>query len=981
MKKLMLLLMILALPALALGQAQLTGRITGTVSDEDGAPVVGALVTIQSPAMQGERQLKTNESGEFLFALLRVGPYRLVVSAPNKKTMDFSFSLKLGQTVPLDVVMQAGKDITEEVTVYGTATALETTAGGENFSYDDSVEGLPIQNRDIEAVATYAPNISFGPTPGSLSVAGAPSFDTVVLLDGAEVSDPYFGGAPDLYLEDAVEEVQVLTTGVSARYGRFQGGVINAITKSGSNKFAGKLRVELDKESWDSKTPFGEDQSDDLNKVYQATVGGYVMKDRLWFFLGARNIPDSSGSHTTGFTGQSYTTTRSEDRWQVKIRGAVTPDHVVEYSHLDFSADTSDRAGLPAGNLSAANGQRSDPRTTNTISYQGVLSDNLFLDVLATQKNVQIQSGGDPNGSNPALWLNQFLVFNNHWWDFSDASVRDNETIGVNLTQVFSTEDWGDHTIEYGGQYVKSTTGGENRQSATGLNILTYDFSGGAFAVDQGGGDVLFNMYNLFAGDPGLIYRWEALPLGGDQEIKNTAAYVQDSWQYGKWRFDLGLRWEQYTGKGPFPTLDIDFNEVAPRLGATYNVTPDWQVQASWGKYISRFNDNVASNVTGVGGAPYVETIYTGPTQLGITATEMDAIIADRSLFGYVNNVNNPETPTSLLDPNASAPFAKDFNLSIRHALPGGSGSFTATFTNRKFEDLLDDFSGGQGFTTVADPFSSAEFDFDTTIWKNAGDAQREYRAITLAADYRPGYRWSVGGNWTWSETFGNYEGEGRNTPSSGSVIGDYPNVIPYDEAVPFGYLDEDIRHRVRAWGNYRFDFERAGNLAIGAIFAYQSGANWNKAATVDLGDFEDPTYISPPRSYTRFFDGRGQNHFNSSWRIDLSARYEVKIWKDLRGWLKLSALNVLDNDEVTSFRTSSAAVTNDAGQTVWRPLGNDPDAGYNTFTNGPLDPNAPTIYQCMESPSQDCSGFGQITSQGNYQAPRMFLLTIGLFF
>lgn len=954
-----------------LGQ-ELTGRVTGTVVDEAGNPIEGALVTVQSPNMQGERQMRTDAKGQFLFALLRVGPYRVTISAPNMEVKDISFQLGLGQTVPLDVVLEPGAERTEEVTVYGTATAMETTAGGENFSYDNKVEQLPITDRGIEAVATYAPNISFGPTAGTLSIAGAPSFDTIVLLDGAEVSDPYFGGAPELYLQDAVEEVQVMTTGVSARYGRFQGGVISAITKSGGNEFSGTVRMEIEKESWNSKTPYSrETQDDEMDETYQGTLGGYVLKDHLWFFGGTNQIPSESASSTTLFTGESYTTTAEEDRWQLKLRGALNPNHIVELSHLEYERDTTGRAGLPAGDLDAATGVRSDPRETYTLNYEGVLASNLFLNVIATQKEVSIASGGDPARGNPFYWANRFWFFNNHWWDKNDPSIRDNDTLSANLTHVISTQDWGDHTFEYGAQYVKSTTGGENRQSSTGYNLITFDLTGREFVqTDPETGELRFYVDNIFAGDPGLAYRWEALPLGGDQEIENTALYVQDSWTMGNWRFDLGMRYEMYDATGPFEGLDnFDFTQLAPRLAATYNITPLWQVQMSYGKYVSRFNDNVAGDVSGVGSAPMIETLYTGPpsSELGLlTYDEVDALIEDDDNWGFVTFLNDPQQPTTFLGDTFTAPYANDFNVSIKHAFKGGAGTVSLTYTKRGFEKLLDDFIGTNGTITATDPKGSgAEFVFDKAIWKNTNLAERDYQAFTLAFNYRPGFRWNVGGNWTFSETTGNYEGEGTNTPSSGSIIGNYPQLIPVDQAAPFGYLDEDIRHRGRAWGNYRFDFGRWGALVLGSTFTYQSGRAWNRTASAALPSLDEDQLdalgiVNPPRSYTRYYDGRGNNRFNDWWRLDLSGRYQIPVWSDISSWLKVSILNVLDNDELTSYQTSGETITNAAGQQVWSPTG----------TCGPGD-----------EPSEDCTGFGRIRNENDYQLPRTYLVTLGIQF
>jgi outer membrane receptor protein involved in Fe transport len=965
------LVLLVALPVLAFGQAQTTGRITGRVTDDQGAPVAGATVTINNTELQLERTTTTGPNGDFLFALLPVGPYSATVTGEGRQPQVLTFRLGVGETVPLNVQLAPGDVIAEEITVTGTATALETTSIGENFDYETEVEQLPITDRSIEDVAALSPNISFGPTGGTLSIAGAPSFDTTVLLDGAEVSDPYFGSAPEVYIEDAIEEVQVLTSGVSARYGRFQGGVINAITKSGSNDFEGTARVELEKETWNSQTPFEEDQDDTLNRVYQATLGGYILRDRLWFFAGGRTIPEESDASTTLFTNESFTETRNEDRWQAKLRGAITENHLLDLSYLSYESEVDPYDGLGAGDDRAL-GKRSDPRETFTLNYQGVLSSNTFLELQATQKNVEILSGGDPALGDPFLDANSVIVYNNHWWDYNDASVRDNETAAANVTHSLSTEGFGSHTLEAGVQYVNSTTGGENRQSSTGLNLLAVN-SNDDFYAGQVNGDPRFNLYSFEA------LRWEALPLGGEQEIENTAAYVQDSFNLGNFRFDLGLRYDQYDGSGPLPSFGIDFDGFSPRVGVTYNVNPSWQVQASYGRYISRLNDNVGNAVTGVGGAPRITTLYTGPDLLNATAAEIQAALRNDANWSIILGYLDPTQPTTFVSDDIEAPYADDYNFSIRHALPRNTGSVVLTYINREYENLLDDFIGGvcsdfglslnncNDYSTVVDP-AGQETVLDTIVWANNDVATREYEAITAIWDYRPTSRWLLSGNYTYAETQGNYEGEGQNTPASGSIQGDFVRSIDQSAAFPFGYTDDDIRHRITALGSYTWDLNRFGALSLGTIFRYRSGLPYSLAATVPVLD--DPDYIGDDGStYTYFFGRNGEidrhernaRRFDGFWATDLSARYEVPVFRDLNVFLKLAVTNVTDNDEVIRHQTSVAARLDANGNVI----------GFRTVGNCGLN----------DEPSESCTGFGRIRNELDYQAPREFLFTVAVDF
>ncbi len=953
MQRLALILTLLLVPALALGQAQTTGRVTGTVVDEDGQAVVGALVTVESPALLGERQARTNERGDFLFGLLPVGPYRVVISAAGKKTMDFSFPLNLGQTVPLSVTMLAGQDLVEEVEVIGTQTRMETTANGENFNLDNTVEELPIQTRTIENIAFNAPNIAPGPntTP---SIAGAPAFDTVVLLDGAEISDPNFGGGPTLYIEDAVEEIQVLTSGISARYGRFQGGVLNAITKTGGNEFTASVRVEYTNDDWDSQTPFDQannvSQEDDIAWKSLGTVGGYVMKDRLWFFLAGWYEPDSQTSGSVGPSGfvNSYTRSDEEERFQYKLRGAITSNHVVDANFLDYEASVANWEGLRAGDLDSL-GIRSDPREVWTASYQGVLTDSIFLDAQWSDKEVSIIAGGDPARGIPYRDVINGFSYNNHWWDATDPSIRNNETFGTSLTYSFVTDSYGSHTLEGGFQTLESETGGENRQTSAGFNLI--DATGAIFAGLDTSGESLFDLQN-----GGFYFLWQALELGGNAFINYDAFYLQDSWEIGAWRFDVGVRWEQYDNEGPLPVQTVDYDDISPRLGVTYNINNDWQVQASWGRYVARLSDAHVNNSTGVDSAPRIIWAgYQGPTLTGATGAEVDAAISNLDNWAAPILFTSPEFPTTVVDPGLSSPYAEDLNLSVKRALPNNTGTVTLTYTQRDFNDLVDDFTGGayQNIVNIDTNGDGTLEPFDQEVWANNPSALREYDGLALTFDYRPNTTWNVGGNYTWSRTFGNYEGEATNQPGIGSALGDYPNSVPVTAAAPTGFLAGDTRHRIRAWGNYRFDFGRHGNLSLGGLFRYSSALPYSLAASVPIWNDDPAAANDVGRSYTHFFTSRGERRFNSTWALDLSANYRIQVWRDLTAWVKVSAVNALDRDDLISWNTSVFAVDSDGllinSSNVGVPVG---------YVEG--------------------ANFGQADSGADYQTPRTWLLTLG---
>ncbi len=413
---------------------------------------------------------------------------------------------------------------------------------------------------------------------------------------------------------------------------------------------------------------------------------------------------------------------------------------------------------------------------------------------------------------------------------------------------------------------------------------------------------------------------------------------------------DAGLRHEAYDSEGPMPTQTVDFSDISPRLGVTYNINNDWQVMATWGKYVARLHDGQINNSTGIGSAPRItRQWYIGPEHLDVTGDVIDAAIADPANWALTTEYKSPEFPTTVLDPDLQSPYAREMNFAVKRALPNNTGTVTLTYTHRTFEDLIDDFKGGAYQHTVEiDPDGDGTPDlFDQKVWANNPNAIREYDGLALTFDYRPNTTWNIGGNYTWSRMWGNYEGEAGNQPGIGSALGDYPNSIPVAAASPTGYLAGDTPHRARIWGNYRLDFERYGTLVLGGLFRYSAGTPYSiQDGSVDVWVDDPAAHNDAGTTYRHYFDStRGAHRFNSVYALDFSARYQIRVFKDLDAWAKLSFVNVLNLDRLVTWRTRVNAITDDNGVPI----------GY-----------------------EEASGFGQATGRANYQVPRTVELTLG---
>ena len=228
----------LALTADTAGQGRQTGTISGAAVDSQGLSLPGVTVTVGSPSLQGTCTAVTDINGNYALPQLPPGAYSVVFELPGFGAVEETATVPLGGEVGVNAVM-APAGVTEVVQVVGVVPAeIQTTETASNLA-SDKVNTLPM-GRTPFAIAAIQPGLNTNtPNAGQLAINGSFAYDNVYLVDGVDTNDNLFGTSNALYVADAIEETQVLTSGISAEYGRFSGGVINVITKSGGNTFSG----------------------------------------------------------------------------------------------------------------------------------------------------------------------------------------------------------------------------------------------------------------------------------------------------------------------------------------------------------------------------------------------------------------------------------------------------------------------------------------------------------------------------------------------------------------------------------------------------------------------------------------------------------------------------------------------------------------------------------------------------------------------
>jgi hypothetical protein len=368
----------------AFAQGTQSGVLTGSVSSADGAPLPGVVVTITSQALIGERSKTTDSDGAYIFRGLPPGPYKVHFALSGFAEHERTVTIALGGTEHVPATLSvAGVEEKVEV-VAQPASILNDTQVATNYKYEDFVDVLPM-NRTLAAIAEAAPGLTDnGPNIGQVTIGGAFAYDNVFLLNGVDINDNLFGTANPLFIEDALQEISIMTSGISAEYGRFSGGVINAVTKSGGNRFQGSFRTEVTNPDWQDESLVeknaiaagrGTEHIDDTNLLYTATLGGPMVKDRLWFF-GAYRHANTAVANALSVTGVGYTTGTENRRYEGKLTGNITPNHRLTADYIKTSN--------AQGNLASINTSlsidpvtlidRQTPTSLFVARYDGTLS-------------------------------------------------------------------------------------------------------------------------------------------------------------------------------------------------------------------------------------------------------------------------------------------------------------------------------------------------------------------------------------------------------------------------------------------------------------------------------------------------------------------------------------------------------------------------------------------------------------------------------
>jgi len=578
----------LLLPAAVLAQGT-SAVIEGTVQDESGAVLPNVLITITNVDTGRVRTITTSAAGYYRVSNLAPGSYTLKAElegfAPVENT---GIVLNVGQVALFDQTLKLS-GVAEVLTVTSEVPQIETSQsdiGG--VITNQTIEALPINGRNFEDLALLMPGVrraTFTSFSG-LSFNGQRGGQNIINIDGGGDRVGFSAGTRGRISQEAVQEFEVITNRFSAEYGGGGGGVVNVVSKSGTNTMHGSAYIFERADQLDSKNFFAAEEAPFDQQQVGFTVGGPLVQDRTFYFVGYEYqntdasasydtiVPNPNGSGSVPFQ-EDFPTGINRHDLIGKVNHQLGDDNTLVFRY--FHDRLSDSASAYVGGIYLPSNSLTNEQKTHSFVAQetAVLSDTTINELTFQYNNFKFSY--IPNTQNEPTIFRPSSV--------SGTQLLGNETRKEQLWELkdtfsfFRPTEGGGHNLKVGGEFVY------NRQDADQPNVFQ-----GYFYVPS---DDAFDL-----NDPSTFPTFFYINFGDATSRVNDrrfGVFIQDDWKVNdRLTLNLGLRYDLER----ITAIRNDNNNIGPRLGLAYDLTGSGRtvLRGGYGIYYDTVVLNIASN-------------------------------------------------------------------------------------------------------------------------------------------------------------------------------------------------------------------------------------------------------------------------------------------------------------------------------------------------------------------------------------------------
>ncbi len=662
--------LVLLLSSVGWAQHNVTSAtLSGRIEDASGAVVSGASVTAKH--LETNQQLTTisDFEGRYRFPYLRTGDYDLTATAPGFSTIAKQLTLTVGQAVDLPIKLEVA-GVSAQVNIGGTDMPIVETVRTQltETIRPREINDLPLNGRNYLDLALLVPGVSptntgsnqrFAETsavPGQgISIAGQRNLYNSFILDGVSANDDAADLTGSYYSEEVIDQFQIVTSGGIAEFGRASGGVVNILTRSGTNDWRGSLYGFARNQRFDARNPLAPTKDLLTQAQYGGTISGPVRRDQTFFFTNfeqtrrnysavltiapaavtsinnrLRAVNYSGSLIGTGVVPASFDTTNFFARIDHKLNDRNQLSGRYSLYHID-AVNSRNVGGLNA--VSRGTGLSNTDQTV-VVSNVTTLSTRTLNEARFQFTNSKLDA---PVNDEVGPAINIAGVANLGTATFSPLA-RD-----INLFEAVDnvSTQRGDHSLKFGGDFLY------NR-----VNIV---FPGAVQGVYS------FSSLNNFLSGNYLNYQQAFGVPSQFQSNPNIGAFIQDEWRVSpSLTLNAGLRYDAQFLPDPIQT---DTNNWAPRVGIAY-APGDRKtvVRASFGLYYDRIPLRATSNALQRDGSKFL-VVQLSPTQPGAPVFPNVLALQPATL---------PTKPNiTRIDPNIEASYSQQANLQIERELPG----------------------------------------------------------------------------------------------------------------------------------------------------------------------------------------------------------------------------------------------------------------------------------------------------------------------